>query len=368
MKWAMNTTNDFINEFVDYLKFEKHFSNYTSRCYAADLKQFIEVSWTQENAEDTAAVSESESETSSGGVATLTTTTIHEKLLAVTPEDVRRFMGYLHSQEYSRSSSARKLATLRSFYKFMVRRGYVSSNPVSAIRTPKQEKRLPKCLTSEQVQTLLETPNVDDILGARDRAMLETIYSTGVRVSELVDLNFDDVDFLGGMLHVRGKGNRERLSPIGQEAMMAIRKYLMMRQQDPHSSSGEVKALFVNKHGQRLSTRSVRRKLDKYLIAAGLDPSISPHTLRHSFATHMLNNGADLRSVQELLGHQSISTTQIYTHLTTSKLKESYENAHPRANEESWQTQQASESQMSWPVIGNNGSSDHPGGVKQGEN
>jgi integrase/recombinase XerC len=362
----MNTTNDLINEFIDYLRFEKHFSNYTSRCYAADLRQFIEVSWGHETAEDTAS---NASETSSaGGVATMTMATIKEKLLAVSPEDIRRFMGHLHSQDYSRSSTARKLATLRSFYKFMVRRGYVTSNPVSAIRTPKQEKRLPKCLTSEQVQTLLETPNADDILGARDRAMLETIYSTGVRVSELVDLNFDDVDFLGGMLHIRGKGNRERLSPIGQAAMMAIRKYLMMRQQDAHAASGDAKAMFVNKHGQRLSTRSVRRKLDKYLIAAGLDPSISPHTLRHSFATHMLNNGADLRSVQELLGHQSISTTQIYTHLTTSKLKESYENAHPRANEGNWETQQAQESQMNWSVVGHNGSSEHPGGAKQGEN
>jgi integrase/recombinase XerC len=367
MKWAMNTTHDQINEFVDYLKFEKHFSSYTSKCYATDLRQFIEVSWGQEVAEDAANGLEGEL-SSEGGVATLAQTTIREKLLSVSPEDIRRFMGYLHDQNYSRSSSARKLATLRSFYKFMIRRGYVTSNPVSSIRTPKQEKRLPKCLTSEQVQALLEAPNGDDILGARDRAMLETIYSTGVRVSELVDLNFDDVDFLGGMLHIRGKGNRERLSPIGQAAMLAIRKYLMMRQQDGQSGTGDSKAMFVNKHGQRLSTRSVRRKLDKYLIAVGLDPSISPHTLRHSFATHMLNNGADLRSVQELLGHQSISTTQIYTHLTTGRLKESYESAHPRANEDSWVTQQAQESELNWSVVGHNGTSDHPGGAKQGEN
>jgi integrase/recombinase XerC len=360
----MNTTNDLITEFIDYLRFEKHFSNYTSRCYSADLKQFIEVSWGHEKAE----AGREEGSADGGGVATLSQTTLREKILAVSPEDVRTFLTHLHDRNYSRSSSARKLATLRSFYKFLVRKGYLVSNPVSAIRTPKQEKRLPKCLTLEQVQALLDAPKDNDLLGSRDRAMLETIYSTGVRVSELVDLNFDDVDFLGGMLHIRGKGNKERLSPLGQAAMLSIKKYLMLRQQDSHCVNSDCKALFVNKHGQRLSTRSVRRKMDKYLLQAGLDPSISPHTLRHSFATHMLNNGADLRSVQELLGHQSISTTQIYTHLTTNKLKESYEHAHPRADEQTWQVSQGEESKLNWPVMAGNGSSDHPGGVNHSEN
>jgi integrase/recombinase XerC len=161
--------------------------------------------------------------------------------------------------------------------------------------------------------------------------MLETLYSTGIRVSELVGLNIDDVDFLGEAIVVRGKGRKERITPIGPTALSAIRKYLQLRQGDGRSTSFDQHALFVNKHGQRLSTRSVRRKLDKYLTQVGLDPDISPHTLRHTFATHMLNAGADLRSVQELLGHQSISTTQIYTHLTTSRLKEVYDDAHPRA-------------------------------------
>jgi integrase/recombinase XerC len=360
----MNTANELVNEFIDYLRFEKHFSNYTSRCYAADLRQFIEVDMGQGTAES----HEEEGSEGSGGVATLAQTSIKEKLLAITPEDIRGFLAYLHEHEYSRSSTARKLATLRSFYKFLVRKGYVGSNPVAAIRTPKQEKRLPKCLTMDQVQVLLDAPKDTDFLGSRDKAMLETIYSTGVRVSELVDLNFDDMDFLGGMLHVRGKGKKERLSPIGQTAMIAIKKYLVLRQQEPHCMKSECKALFVNKHGQRLSTRSVRRKLDKYLLQVGLDPSISPHTLRHSFATHMLNNGADLRSVQELLGHQSISTTQIYTHLTSDKLKETYEIAHPRADEQSWQVSQSKETELAWPVIGGNGASDHPGGVNQGHN
>jgi len=361
------STNDLLTEFVDYLQFEKHFSNYTSRCYSADLKQFVETLWGQGKAHEPDAghhlLGEQE-----GGVATLPATSVREKLLSVTAEEIRSFLAYLNQNNYSRSSSARKLATLRSFYKFLVRRGYVGTNPVSAIKTPKQDKRLPKCLTLEQIQTLLEAPKETDLLGIRDKAMLETIYSTGVRVSELVGLNFDDVDFLAGMLHIRGKGNKERLSPIGQTAMMSIKRYLAMRQEDPRSASFDARALFVNKHGKRLSTRSVRRKLDKYLIQAGLDPSISPHTLRHSFATHMLNNGADLRSVQELLGHQSISTTQIYTHLTTSKLKESYDHAHPRASEENWTEQQKEENSFRQPILGGNGTSEHPGGVNQGEN
>jgi integrase/recombinase XerC len=160
---------------------------------------------------------------------------------------------------------------------------------------------------------------------------METLYGTGVRVSELVALNLEDVDFLGEVLHVRGKGKKERITPIGSSALQSIQHYMEFRNRRAQSNGNfDSKVLFVNKHGKRLSTRSVRRKMDKYLKMAGLDPSISPHTLRHSFATHMLNNGADLRSVQELLGHQSLSTTQIYTHLTTKRLKEVYNGAHPR--------------------------------------
>jgi integrase/recombinase XerC len=204
-----------------------------------------------------------------------------------------------------------------------------------AVRTPKQDRRLPKFLEYDQVKKLLETPPTDNWLGARDRAIMETLYSTGVRVSELVALNIEDVDFLGEALHVRGKGKKERLTPIGSSALQAIQHYMEFRNRRAQGNGNfDSKVLFVNKHGKRLSTRSVRRKMDKYLKIAGLDPSISPHTLRHSFATHMLNNGADLRSVQELLGHQSLSTTQIYTHLTTKKLKEVYDNAHPRDEQE----------------------------------
>jgi integrase/recombinase XerC len=165
--------------------------------------------------------------------------------------------------------------------------------------------------------------------------MLEVLYSSGIRVSELVELELSDIDLTEGVLRVKGKGRKDRLTPIGSQAIKAVKRYFDLRAQDAKSqaSTNGSQRVFLNKHGEPLSTRSVRRKLDKYLVAAGLDPGISPHTLRHSFATHLLNNGADLRSVQELLGHQSLSTTQIYTHLTTSRMKEVYDQAHPRANE-----------------------------------
>ncbi|MBU0718631.1 MAG: tyrosine recombinase XerC, partial [Planctomycetes bacterium] len=253
------------------------------------------------------------------------------KLREVDTERVKSFLAFLSTQSYSKSTIARKLATLRSFYKFCLRRGYVKAHPLASIRTPKQDKRLPRYLEIDEINKLLSTPDDNTLLGARDKAMLEVLFSTGVRVSELVDLNFVDVDFAGGTIRVRGKGKKQRTTPVGPTAINAIQKYLELRRADARSARFDQEALFVNKHGQRLSTRSVRRKLDKYLVECGLDPTISPHTLRHSFATHMLNNGADLRSVQELLGHQSLSTTQVYTHLTTPRLKAVYDDSHPRS-------------------------------------
>src|SRR4030095_17011726 len=194
------------------------------------------------------------------------------------------------------------------------------------------EKRLPKCLDLEQVQKLLDAPGDGDLLSARDKALLELVYSSGIRVSELVELDMADMDLQEGVLRVRGKGRKDRLTPIGSQAIKALQRYFELRSADPRLSGQTSGRVFLNKHGQSLSTRSVRRKLDKYLVQAGLDPGISPHTLRHSFATHLLYNGADLRSVQELLGHQSLSTTQIYTHLSTSRMKEVYDSAHPRAD------------------------------------
>ena len=328
-----------VQDFLGYLKHEKHFSQHTAKCYGADLAQFTEFMAGQAH-DSTGGKSVSHEAPSpwaaqSGGTATAlqtqTETKLEQIILAVDANMVRRYMAQLNQQQYSKSTVARKLATLRSFYKFLVKRKTLTSNPLTAVRTPKQEKKLPKFLEYEDVQRLLNAPPANTWLGARDRAIMEVLYSTGMRVSELVALNMDDVDFLSEVIHVRGKGKKERIAPIGSTALQATQRYIEFRNKRMENDSDfDPRVLFANKHGQRLSTRSVRRKMDKYLKMAGLDPSISPHTLRHSFATHMLNNGADLRSVQELLGHQSLSTTQVYTHLTTSRIKDVYENAHPR--------------------------------------
>ena len=325
-----------IHKFLDYLKFERRFSEHTAKCYGADLTQFCE--FLRGRSESGGIDEESMSPVHHDGgtgtaVATQVDVRIDQLLLSTQTDALRAYLAFLNEKDYSKATVARKLATLRSFYKFLVKRSHITSNPVVSIRTPKQEKRLPRFLEYDEIKRLLATPPVNTWLGARDRAMLETLYSTGIRVSELVALNMDDVDFLGEVVHVRGKGKKERIAPIGSSALQTIQHYMEYRNKRAQSNGNfDAKVLFVNKHGRRLSTRSVRRKMDKYLKIAGLDPAISPHTLRHSFATHMLNNGADLRSVQELLGHQSLSTTQIYTHLTTRKLKEVYDGAHPRNN------------------------------------
>jgi integrase/recombinase XerC len=332
--------------FIAYLTDERHFSAYTARCYGADLRQFVEYLTTQlggtvspeqeKQAYESRLVRGSKSEAAVAG--SIGPKTLTGTILDANPDLIRGFLAKLGEQAYSPATMARKIATLRSFFKWAERRGLAPSNPMTAIRTPKQGKRLPKAITIEQIEKLLITPNEKDVLGMRDRAMLETLYSTGIRVSELVDLNVDDLDENGEAMKVRGKGKRERVVPLGSHALASIRKYAGLVRADNRfaplwgpGGAGIGKPLFMNKHGGRLSSRSVRRKLDKYLKEAGLDPTISPHTLRHSFATHLLENGADLRSVQELLGHQSLSTTQVYTHLTTQRLKTQYDQAHPRA-------------------------------------
>lgn len=323
-----------IEQFLHYLKYEKRFSEHTAKCYGADLVQFGGFLLGASNGEGSHGESMLPDHHHAGtatAVAMRTEQKVDELLLSVGVNDARSYLAHLNEKSYSKATIARKLATLRSFYKFLVRTNRCGENPLSTVRTPKQEKKLPRFLEYEEVKRLLETPPVETWLGARDRAILETLYSTGIRVSELVGLNMDDIDFLGEVIHIRGKGKKERIAPISSSALQAIQHYMEFRNKRAQSNSNfDSRVLFVNKHGQRLSTRSVRRKMDKYLKMAGLDPAISPHTLRHSFATHMLNNGADLRSVQELLGHQSLSTTQVYTHLTTKKLKEVYESAHPR--------------------------------------
>jgi integrase/recombinase XerC len=309
-----------VRQFLEYLRHEKHFSDYTVKSYGADLIQFGQF-----------LAGEIGPAAHDPNRVALSPEQVDERKAKCEPLTVRDFLNYLYGQNYTKSTTARKLATLRSFYKFLIRRGVVSVNPLSTIRTPKQEKRLPKCLDLEQVQKLLDAPGDGDLLSARDKAMLEVLYSSGIRVSELVELETQDLDLQEGILRVRGKGRKDRLTPIGSQAIQALQRYFELRAIDNKSQGQHSQRVFLNKHGEPLSTRSVRRKLDKYLVEAGLDPGISPHTLRHSFATHLLNNGADLRSVQELLGHQSLSTTQIYTHLTTSRVKEVYDSAHPRA-------------------------------------
>lgn len=322
--------------FLDYLSLEKRFSEYTAKCYGADLRQFAD--FLIERSGDGSVHDQDtfgqQGDVASTALATQSAVQIDQLLIAADVNTIRTYLALLNEKQYSRATVARKLATLRSFYKFLVKRNQIGSNPVAVVRTPRQEKKLPRFLEYEEVKRLLETPPTNNWLGSRDKAILETLYSTGIRVSELVALNMEDVDFLGEVVHVRGKGKKERIAPIGSSALQAIQHYMEFKNKRAQNNENfDSKVLFVNKHGQRLSTRSVRRKMDKYLKMAGLDPAISPHTLRHSFATHMLNSGADLRSVQELLGHQSLSTTQIYTHLDTTKLKEVYKDSHPRETE-----------------------------------
>jgi integrase/recombinase XerC len=332
----MEDSHAIVEQFLNYLKFEKRFSEHTAKCYGADLAQFgdflLKTSDTDGSSLDGGALDHDHGHAGvATAVAVQTEQSVDQLLLAADVNEARSYLSHLNDKQYSKATSARKLATLRSFYKFLVKTNRRSANPMTAVRTPKQEKKLPRFLEYEEIKRLLDTPPTETWLGARDRAILETLYSTGIRVSELVALNMDDVDFLGEVIHIRGKGKKERIAPISSSALQAIQHYMEFRNKRAQSNTNfDTKVLFVNKHGQRLSTRSVRRKMDKYLRMAGLDPNISPHTLRHSFATHMLNNGADLRSVQELLGHQSLSTTQVYTHLTTAKLKEVYDDAHPR--------------------------------------
>jgi len=249
----------------------------------------------------------------------------------VNTRHVRAYLAWLHEQKYSKATIARRMAALRSWFRFLRRQGTVESNPADGLRGPRQDKHLPHFLSEDTLSRLLETPPSETPLGLRDRAILETLYSAGLRVGELTGLNIEDVDFDSGLAMVRGKGKRERLAPLGKPALAALKRWLQWREQMAKRKFRATTAVFLNKNGSRLTSRSVGRLLEKYLALAGLDPRTSPHTLRHSFATHLLDRGADIRSVQELLGHRSLGTTQIYTHVTTNRLKESYHKAHPRA-------------------------------------
>jgi len=253
----------------------------------------------------------------------------------VDPLVIRSFLAHLKSRGHSRATLSRKLAALRSFFKYLVRENRIPSNPILGISSPKKEKKLPRFLDLTEVTHLLEAPSEKNWEGKRDRSILETLYSSGVRVSELVGLSQGDADLLSGLLKIRGKGKKERMVPIGEKALDAVRNYLGSIPQRFCKTGDGNQALFLNRFGSRLTDRSVRRLIVKYARQISLKQGISPHTLRHTFATHLLDRGADLRSVQELLGHANLSTTQIYTHVTTRRLQEAYVAAHPRARRRS---------------------------------
>jgi integrase/recombinase XerC len=251
---------------------------------------------------------------------------------AVTVALLRGYVAYMHECNYSRSTMARRMAALRSFFRFCCREKLAATNPAKALRTPRAGRRLPHFLSTEQVARLLEAPPANHPLGLRDRAILETLYSAGLRVAELASLNVENWDRDADILRVVGKGRKERVAPVGRFASQALSRWLEVREPDPTAPALQQGAMFLNKRGRRLTTRSVGRLLEKYIAQTGLDSLTTPHTLRHSFATHLLDGGADLRSVQELLGHKSLTTTQIYTHVSTKRLRDTYEKAHPHAS------------------------------------
>ncbi len=302
----------YLDEFLIFLRVEKNASGRTVESYQRDIWQFIdflskEMKVPGEQVDPT-------------GI---------DELLA------RKYLRHLHVRSLARTSIARKLAAMRTFFRFLCREEIISINPMMQVNVPKLEKKLPQFLYQDALRHLVEAPDPVTLAGQRDRAILETLYAAGIRVSELVGLNIGDVDAGIGYIRVMGKGARERVVPIGSYAIKAISLYWEDGRNRLIAKAGETnldnKALFINKYGQRLSARSIRNIINKYVDAVSITQKVSPHTIRHSFATHLLDAGADLRSVQELLGHVNMSTTQIYTHVTKEHLKSVYEKAHPRA-------------------------------------
>jgi integrase/recombinase XerC len=295
-----------ITRFLQYLRVERNASDLTVKSYREDLTALVE--YLDESYGGKCP--------SPGDISVL---------------DLRGYVAGLHEAGYAKTTIARRLASLRSFFRFGQRDGWTKTNPAKPLRNPRKARSLPHFLSSEDLGRLLTAPPADTLLGLRDRAILETTYSAGLRVSELVGLRDGDLDFEAGVLRVRGKGRRERLAPVGSYAVRALRRWLGVRKLSPKEPTGPESPVFVNRFGRRVTTRSVGRMLEKYLRETGLDSRTTPHSLRHSFATHLLDGGADIRGVQELLGHKSLVTTQIYTHVSTTGLREAYERAHPRA-------------------------------------
>ncbi|AEE91358.1 Tyrosine recombinase XerC [Tepidanaerobacter acetatoxydans Re1] len=290
-----------IDSFIDYLRATKTASQNTIKAYSEDLSQFLEY---------------------------LKQKKLSEPILVnATHLHIRGFLAYLQEKKISKRTAARKLSALRSFYKYLVVEGFVQENIAKSISTPKTSKKLPLFLYPGEIEVLLSAPK-NDVLGIRDKAIMELLYATGMRVGELVLLKTSDINFGSNYIIVFGKGSKERVVFFGQKAEESLEKYL--KESRPFLTKDiNCDSLFLNKNGTAISARSIRRIIDKYVKIATLNSEVSPHTLRHTFATHMLNNGADLKTVQELLGHSSLSTTQIYTHVTKERLKEVYDKTFP---------------------------------------
>ncbi len=253
----------------------------------------------------------------------------------ITSLDLRGYVAAMHDAGYAKTTVARRTASLRTFFKFCLRENLCTGNPAKPLRTPRKDRKLPHFLSTEEIGKLLDAPPATQAMGQRDRAILETMYSAGLRVSEVVGINDGDLALAEEIVRIRGKGRRERLAPLGSFAIGALERWMRERRLSPKVAAGHQAPVFTNRFGRRLTTRSVGRMLEKYLKLTGLDLRTTPHTLRHSFATHLLDRGADIRSVQELLGHKSLVTTQIYTHVSTAGLRAAYERAHPRAKRRS---------------------------------
>jgi len=304
--------HDLIEQFIEYLSNQKRYSLHTIRNYQIDLRQFSEFVALRE--------ARSEGENSDAGIGMIDSLVI------------RTYLGSLYGR-FRRSTIARKLSAVRSFFLFLERKGLTKWNPAADIATPKLEKYMPTYLLVDEVFRLLERPEREKPLGLRDLAILEVLYSCGFRVSELEALTISSIDFDERLVRVIGKGDKERIVPIGRQALQAVRNYLeatqYLRRRNVYISRDE--PLFINFRGGALSGRSIGRIIKKYAIESGLTADVSPHSMRHTFATHLLDGGADLRAVQELLGHESLSTTQKYTHVSLDRLMEVYDKAHPRS-------------------------------------
>jgi integrase/recombinase XerC len=289
--------NKYIEQFYNSLKAEKDASPHTLRAYSKDLEEFLQF--------------------------------IDKKPADADNLDIRSFLAALHYRKLKKSSISRKLATIRSFFKFLHREGVVKKNPAKLVASPKVPKSLPRFLTVDETFALMEAPKGDTFHAARDKAILELLYSSGLRVSELTALDVNDLDMKESLVRVRGKGKKERIIPVGSKAIEALKNYLPERILIKKKSQ----ASFLNNRGGRLTQRTVRRIVVKYGRIIALKGCLSPHTLRHTFATHLLHSGADLRSIQELLGHLSLSTTQKYTHVDIAHLMDVYDKAHPLAKD-----------------------------------